>query len=81
MKRVISILTLAAMLATSAPLFAAESKNAAATAVKSGQAPKRSIFNRMSDFFSTFDRPFKRPGNKQGFCAATADWLKNIDKY
>lgn len=48
---------------------------------KEAPAPGKTVFNRVSDYFSTFDRPFKRPGNKQGFWEATADWMRNIDKY
>ena len=44
-------------------------------------APKKTIFTHLSDYFSMFDRSFKRPGNKQGFFDATADWLRHVDKY
>lgn len=44
------------------------------------RTPKKTVFNALSEYFSMFDRPFRRAGNKQGFCNATADWLRNIDK-
>ncbi len=45
-----------------------------------GQKAKRSVFNKASDFFDTFDRPMTRQGNKQNFCNATAEWIRNINK-
>ena len=71
MKKIIAISLVVSFIAVSAPAFAANS---------AGQIPKTTIFNRLSGFFSTFDRPFTRPGNKQGFWQSTADWVKNINK-
>ncbi|MFA5143554.1 MAG: hypothetical protein WC522_05250 [Candidatus Omnitrophota bacterium] len=79
MKKMMPILISIVILAVSAPLFAADSDQSGASAAAS-PAHKKSIFNHLSDYFSMFDRPFKRPGNKQTFFTATADWLKNIDK-
>ncbi|GEM_PF-5901025 len=78
MKKIISISVLAVLLAVSAPLFAADGQ---ANNNSNAQTPKKTFFNRCSEFFSTFDRPFTRPGNKQNFWNATSDWLKNINKY
>lgn len=64
---------------TAKPVKAPEPSTAQAPA--STKAPGKSFFNACSEFFSTFDRPFTRPGNKQNFCNATSDWLKNINKY
>ena len=71
MKKIIAILTLAIVMAGSSPALAVEN---------GAKAPGNTVFNKVSDYFSTFDRPFARPGNKQGFWNATADWLRNIDK-
>ena len=80
MKKIVTVFVLAAVLATSAPLFAAESKNAGDASAQPVTTPGKTVFNSLSDFFSTFDRPFTRPGNKQGFLNATADWMRNINK-
>ena len=83
MKRMMIVFALSALLITSAPLFAADSKDTANTCnscVQTMKTPGKTIFNSLSDFFSTFDRPFTRPGNKQGFWNATADWMRNINK-
>ena len=69
MKRMMIIFVAAFVLIGSAQLFAADNKNAGKT-----------VFNSLSDFFSTFDRPFTRQGNKQNFWNATADWMRNINK-
>ena len=79
MKKILTIFILAVVLTSSAPLFAADSKNAASTAATAGQ-PKKTVFNNLSNFLSGFDRPFKRPGNKEGFWNATASWVRNINK-
>ena len=70
MKKIAAVFALAILLTNSAPLFAAESK----------EAPKKTPFNCLSDFFSTFDRPMTRQGNQQNFWNSTADWIRNIDK-
>jgi hypothetical protein len=80
MKKVLVILVLAIVLAGSTLAIAAESKSPEASATTPDKAQGKSIFNSLSDFFSTFNRPFTRPGNKQGFCNATADWIRNINK-
>ena len=81
MKRKAIIFILASFLISSAPLFAAETKDAPkASVVSVTQAPKDTIFNRLSDFFSEFDKTYARRGNKQGFWDATADWMRNINK-
>jgi hypothetical protein len=72
----ISVIFVLAILFTCSQLFAAENKDENQAAYKQ----KKTVFNSLSDFFSTFDRPFKRPDNKQGFWEATADWVKTIDK-
>ena len=77
MKKIITIFTAALILACSVPLFAqTKSFDTAAEPAKCD-----TIFNRCSDFFDTFNRPFKRPGNKQNFFTATAEWIKTINKY
>jgi len=78
MKKIISAFVLAGLLISSTLLFAADGRK---NGSPGAQAPKKTFFNRASEFFSTFDRPFTRPGNKQNFWNATSDWLKNIDKY
>ena len=81
MKRIAIIFILASFLAGSAPLFAASAKSVSASSgVSVTQAPKDTIFNRLSDFFSEFDKTYTRRGNKQGFWNATADWMRNINK-
>ena len=80
MKRIVTIFMLAIFLASAAPAFAAGTGSACNSCAQAAQEPKKTIFNSLSDFFSTFDRPFTRPGNKQGFWNATADWLRGIDK-
>ncbi len=80
MKKVTTIFVLTAILMTSAPLFAADSKDAANSAAPAVKAPKKTVFNALSDYFSMFDKPFTRKDNKQGFWDATADWMRNIDK-
>lgn len=81
MKTIIIILILAAILAGSVPLLAVETKAAPATSgVSVTQAPKETVFNHLSDFFSEFDKTYARRGNKQGFWNATADWMRNINK-
>ena len=81
MKRKVIIFILASFLAGTVPLFAAETKDAPkASGVSVTQAPKDTIFNRLSDFFSEFDKTYARRGNKQGFWNATADWVRNINK-
>ena len=79
MNKIVTIFVLTVFLTGSTPLFAAETKKADSPAA-AGQS-KKTVFNNLSNFLSGFDRPFKRPGNKQPFFTATADWLKNIDKY
>jgi len=77
MKKIFIFFVIAVVLMGSSALFGAESKKPAATVAKPAG---KTVFNRLSDFFSTFDRPFTRPKNKEGFCNATANWIKNIDK-
>ena len=71
MKKIMTVFVLAAVLITSAVFvsFAADDKSA-----------EKTVFNSLSNFFSTFDRPFTRQGNKQNFWNATADWVRNINK-
>ena len=81
MKKILIFFILASSLIGSAPLFAAQAKDAPkASGVSVSQAPKDTIFNRLSDFFSEFDKTYARRGNKQGFWDATADWMRNINK-
>ena len=81
MKRIAIIFILASFLAGTAPLFAVQAKDASnVSGVSVAQAPKDTIFNRLSDFFSEFDKTYTRRGNKQGFWDATADWMRNINK-
>ena len=82
MKKIMTVFVLAAILITSAVFvsFAADDKNAGNTSTQSLKTPGKTIFNSLSDFFSTFDRPFTRQGNKQNFWNATADWMRNINK-
>ena len=81
MKKRAIIFISALLLTSSAPLFAAETKDASnASGVSVTQAPKDTIFNRLSDFLSEFDKTYTRRGNKQGFWDATADWMRNINK-
>ena len=77
MKKTAAIFTLAVIMVTSAPLFAQTS----APDTEKRAAKHDTVFNRCSDFFDTFNRPFRRQGNKQRFFTATAEWLKNINKY
>jgi len=77
MKKIAAILILTVFLTGSTSLFAADAKGPGAPAVI---APKKTVFNSLSDFFSTFDRPFTRPGDKEGFWNATASWIRNINK-
>ena len=81
MRKIIIVLVSASILIISVPLFAAESAKADSANSSAAAAPKKSVFNRMSEFFSTFDRPFTRPSNTQGFWNSTASWIKKIDKY
>ena len=61
--------------------FAAEAKNTGPSGASARPAPaNNTIFNSLSGFFSTFDRPFTRAGNKEGFWNATANWMRNINK-
>ena len=81
MKKIAMVFILASFLTACAPLFAVETKDAPkVSGVSVTQAPKDTIFNRMSDFFSEFDKTYARRGNKQGFWDATADWMRNINK-
>ena len=81
MKKIGIIFILASFLASFTPLFATDAKDAPkACGVSVTQAPKDTIFNRLSDFFSEFDKTYARRGNKQGFWDATADWMRNINK-
>lgn len=81
MKKMMTILTLAALLAAFPPILAAETRSVPATSgLLAPQEPKETIFNHLSDFFSGFDKTYARRGNKQGFWAATADWMRNINK-
>ena len=75
-----AIFILVLLLAGSVPLFAAESKKPDASGVSVTQAPKDTVFNRISNFLSGFDRAYTRRDNKQGFWNATADWMRNINK-
>ncbi|MFA6320639.1 MAG: hypothetical protein WCY36_02140 [Candidatus Omnitrophota bacterium] len=74
MKKIIGIFVLTVLFMSSGLSFAEETK---ATAVKPA---KKTIFNAISNYLSTLDRPFTRPGNKQGFWNATADWMRGINK-
>ena len=81
MRKIAIIFILASFLIGLAPLFAAETRDASrASGISVTQAPKDTIFNRLSDFFSEFDKTYARRGNKQGFWDATADWMRNINK-
>ena len=80
MKRTATIFILAIFLTGAAPVFAVDTKSMDNPGVQAAQEPKKTVFNALSDFFSTFDRPFARPGNKQGFWNATADWMRGINK-
>ena len=81
MKKIAIIFILALFLADFAPLFAAQVTDAPkASGVSVTLAPRDTIFNRLSDFFSEFDKTYARRGNKQGFWDATADWMRNINK-
>ena len=81
MKKIAIIFILASLLMGIAPIFAAQTKDAPkAPGVSVTAAPKDTIFNRLSDFFSEFDKTYARRGNKQGFWDATADWMRNINK-
>jgi hypothetical protein len=71
MKKMIAILMLAVVMAGSTMAMADDA---------SAKPRANTIFNALSDFFATFNRPFTRPDNKQNFCNATADWIKNINK-
>ena len=80
MKKIIAIFAIAVIMAASTLAIAADNKSAGNPTAPAAKAHGKSIFNTLSDFFSTFDRPFARPGNKQGFYNATADWVRNINK-
>ena len=80
MKKIAIIFILASFLTGLVPLFAAETKKPDNAGVSVTQAPKDTVFNRLSDFFSEFDKTYARRGNKQGFWNATADWMRNINK-
>ena len=81
MKRIAIIFILVSFLAGLVPLFAVEAGDAPKVSVVSvTQVPNDTIFNRLSNFFSEFDKTYSRRGNKQGFWDATADWLRNINK-
>ena len=71
MKRIGIILILAIVLTGYAPLFAAESESA-------GKPAHKTVFNWLSDCFSSFDKRFTRPGNTQKYWAATADWVRQF---
>ena len=77
MRKMIAIFTVATILIFQAPFFA----QAASPDAADKPAKRDTIFNRCSDFFDTFNRPFKRQGNKQKFFTATAEWIKTINKY
>jgi len=79
-KKIIVIFILASFLAAFTPLFAAETKKPDNAGVSVTQVPRDTVFNRLSDFFSEFDKTYARRGNKQGFWDATADWMRNINK-
>lgn len=74
MKKIAGIFVFAALFISSGLSFA---EDVIAPDVKPA---KKTIFNSVSDYLSTLDRPFTRPGNKQGFWDATADWVRNINK-
>lgn len=81
MKRKAIIFILASFLAGSTPLFAVEAKEAPqASTAPVPHVPDTTIFNRLSNFFSEFDKTYARRGNKQGFWDATASWMRNINK-
>ena len=80
MKRILIVVMLATSLIGSVPLFAAEAGKAGKAGTTSAQAPKDTVFNRLSNFLDGFDRPMTRRGNQQGFWQATADWMRNINK-
>jgi hypothetical protein len=80
MKKMTMILMIVALLTGSVPLFAAEAGKTDKAGAVSAQAPKDTVFNRLSNFLSGFDRPMTRRGNQQGFWQATADWMRNINK-
>ena len=80
MKKIAAILVLAVFLTGSTLLFAAEAKRPGSPGASPAPQAKKTVFNSLSDFFSTFDRPFTRPGNKEGFWNATASWVRNINK-
>ena len=81
MKRKTVIFILAFFLAGSAPLFAVDTGDAPKVSVVSvTQVPNDTVFNRLSNFFSEFDKTYTRRGNKQGFWDATASWMRNINK-
>ena len=81
MKKITTIFILAGLLLGAVPLIAAETKDAApASGVSVTEAPRDTVFNRLSDFFSEFDKTYSRRHNKQGFWDATADWMRNINK-
>jgi hypothetical protein len=82
MKRSAIFFIVATFLVCSVNIFAAETQNAdkpgsSASGIKT---PKITLFSSMANYFSGFNKPFKRPGNKQGFWNATADWMRGINK-
>ena len=81
MKRKTAIFILVSFLAGSTPIFAVDTVDAPKVSVVSvTQVPNDTIFNRLSNFFSEFDKTYSRRGNKQGFWDATASWMRNINK-
>ncbi len=70
MRKIMMVFAVTFILMNSDSLFAADAK----------PSPRDTIFNRMSSFFSEFDKTYTRRGNKQGFWNAAGDWLRNINK-
>lgn len=48
--------------------------------VEKSVGPAKTPFNMVASYLSGFDRAYARRGNKQSYCNAAADWLKNINK-
>ncbi|MDO8525614.1 MAG: hypothetical protein Q7S07_03910 [Candidatus Omnitrophota bacterium] len=81
MRKMAIVFAAAFVLIGSSSLFAIETRPADnSTAVDAMSSPGDTVFNRLSSFFSEFDKTFTRRGNKQGFWNATGDWLRNINK-
>ncbi len=74
MKKLASIFIFIIFLSGTVTGFALDAK------ITEAKPAKKTVFNAVSDYLSTLNRPFSRPGNKQGFWQATADWLKTINK-